>query len=238
MAFITSKIVLYAVLRLSGDWTNDQIPSQAFALVEPSIELGFGSITVRNTPSVYWPENVNSYLESAIYDPGAVVALSSEIVESAKAIRECLIECQDQKAEVYDFVKRFMIIKRLPRLNDFTAFAYFSVLESLITHEPAAWAGDSLTRQIKTKMALLSKQLVPPLNAHSFGIKLSEQKAWTVLYQYRSCIAHGGRPDFSKQPFRDLKDIRTVLRFITTATRRLLVFALKQPDFISDLRMC
>ena len=57
------------------------------------------------------------------------------------------------------------------------------------------------------------------------------------LYGYRSALAHGTPADF-KTKFQILKDPATVLNFLKEATKLTLLFAMKEPEFLADLKKC
>lgn len=115
---------------------------------------------------------------------------------------------------------------------------HFSLIEALITHEPKATAGDSLNHQISTKMALLSRRFNEPLDASSF-FKISDvQKIWKLLYDVRSTFAHGSELDLKKGPLAPLGDFEHIEQFVHLSLKKLFKLALKEPDFIFDLKRC
>jgi hypothetical protein len=128
----------------------------------------------------------------------------------------------------------FGALAPVPRCNGLHMLGLFAVLESLLTHD-AKGAYDSLTHQIRSKMVLLGKRLTKPLDYGVFG-PADPATIWWKLYQVRSCIAHGGRLNFSK--LQVLKDERTAEAFLLTATKALLRHALKEPELVLDLRAC
>ena len=111
----------------------------------------------------------------------------------------------------------------------------FAVLESLLTHDPHG-GYDSLTHQIKTKMALLDSRFSERLDYSKFGTARAD-KIWARLYAFRSALAHGQQFDFVRDRVL-LKDDRTVVRFLDEATKALLRHALQEPQLITDLRAC
>jgi hypothetical protein len=111
----------------------------------------------------------------------------------------------------------------------------FAVIESLLTHDPQG-SHDSLTHQIKGKMALLEKRFHNPLDYSCFASAKSET-IWGKLYSYRSAIAHGDTPDF-KGTLSVLKDQMTAVSFLDSAAKALLRHALEEPELILDLRPC
>ena len=128
-------------------------------------------------------------------------------------------------------------LKRVSRLNELPVLGLFVIIEMLLTHNPNdKEIGDSLTHQIKTKIAFLSPRFVIPLDYSVFGEKEIPEKIWGSLYEYRSCVAHGNHIDFSKGQLKRLKDADTAYDFLKAATRTLLVQALMEPDIINGLK--
>ena len=128
-------------------------------------------------------------------------------------------------------------LKRLSAFNNLQVLCLFMIIEMLLTHNPNnKKIGDSLTHQIKTKIALLSSRLTEPLNYKSFGKEANHEKIWGSLYHYRSCIAHGSHIDFTDNKLKVLKDDKTAYAFLSQATKQILEHALKEPDLINSLK--
>jgi hypothetical protein len=112
----------------------------------------------------------------------------------------------------------------------------FSVIESLLTHEPSG-EHDSLGHQIRTKMLLLNRRFNTPLDFSVFGAGAVPATVWSKLYAFRSIIAHGKEPDFSSK-LQLLKDARTATAFLDSAAKALLRQGLVEPELILDLQDC
>ncbi|GAI25035.1 unnamed protein product, partial [marine sediment metagenome] len=76
--------------------------------------------------------------------------------------------------------------------------SYFSIIECLLTHVPRPIDTiDSLTRQVSTKMSLLSNLFQRELDYTLHFPQLQKpEKVWRKLYSYRSTVAHGGEANF------------------------------------------
>src|SRR4051812_5497394 len=73
------------------------------------------------------------------------------------------------------------------------------MLEALLTHPPdPADPYQSITRQIKKKLALVGRRCRPCTNYAAFN-KSEIETIWTKMYEYRSCLAHGSTPDFKRK---------------------------------------
>ena len=138
----------------------------------------------------------------------------------------------------YKAAERFQYLRALPFDSELTIIGYFSVIESLITHNPKLTANmDSLTHQMKTKMNLLSKKVQRPLDYQSFFGIADGDKVWGNLYNYRSKIAHGDEPDF-KSELKLLRNHHNAIAFLRETTKLLILQALKEPQFTYDLKKC
>jgi hypothetical protein len=92
--------------------------------------------------------------------------------------------------------------------------------------------------EITAKMSLLSKRFQREIQYRSFFPKIIElEKVWTNLYAYRSLLAHGGNPDF-KQKFLVLNSTDTIRLFLMETLKLLILYALKDPEFLADLQKC
>jgi hypothetical protein len=117
--------------------------------------------------------------------------------------------------------------------------SYFSIIECLLTHPPLpADRTDSVTRQITSKMCLLSKRFQRELQYNSFFPNSTEpERVWNKLYSYRSLLAHGGDIDF-KQKFSTLMSTDNIRSFLMETIKLLILYALKEPEFLADLQKC
>ena len=114
---------------------------------------------------------------------------------------------------------------------------YFAILESLLTHQPKpADTIDSITRQVKRKIILLDNRWQPRIDYSPFP-KSAPERIWSVMYSYRSCLAHGGDPDFKKE-LHLLVDGNSALRLLRQTVKAVLRPTLVEPQLILDLRNC
>jgi hypothetical protein len=142
---------------------------------------------------------------------------------------------------ILDLDKIFRLIfqlKDLPRFSPLQILGYFAVLESILTHAPNPEDRyDSITRQIKQKLALLNKRWNPPLDYSAFP-KLSHDKVWSKMYAYRSAIAHGSTPNFAAGDLSALGKAENANLLISAAVRKTICHALEEPQLIADLQNC
>lgn len=117
--------------------------------------------------------------------------------------------------------------------------SYFSIIECILTHvpQPIDTIG-SLTHQVSTKMSLLSKRFQRKLDYTLHFPQLPKpEKVWEKLYSYRSAIAHGGEANFNGD-FKSLLSGDNILEFLKESLKLLLLYSLKEPDFVTDLQRC
>ena len=136
--------------------------------------------------------------------------------------------------------KEFHYLRGLPRDSDFQALGLFTVIESLATHAPDPKdPTDSLTRQVKSKMNLISKRFFRSLDWRDFFPKAPNgDKVWGALYEYRSKLAHGSEADFRSGRLKVLDSPRWSIEFLKEAAKLLIIQALREPQLISDLKSC
>ena len=142
----------------------------------------------------------------------------------------------------YSFIGRalesFASIRTIPSRSDLRIVGYFSVLETLITHQPrSAETLDSITHQIANKAVLLNKRFTRAINPSDFFPQSDERALWKKLYSYRSQVAHGTHVDLAKENS-VLKGREQVQNYLNEFLKQLLMYALMEPAFIADLREC
>jgi hypothetical protein len=133
-------------------------------------------------------------------------------------------------------IDMFNELKNLSHISSFKNLALFTIIEFLITHKPVD-TGDSITRQVSTKIPLLSHRFSQEINYSQFFQSASENTIWKKLYTYRSSIAHGSEPDFTKE-LSVLRDEATVRKFLKFVVKKLLQHSLVEPQLYTDLKEC
>lgn len=131
-------------------------------------------------------------------------------------------------------------LRNVPMDSPLRHLGYFIVIEALLTHAPAPGdSADTLSRQMQTKLPLLSNRMLDRGDAPIPFTDLDRHASTTTLikrlYSYRSAIAHGETPTFDGAQ-RILGSREKVGAFLETATRRLLREAAFEPQLVSDLK--
>ncbi|MDP2688284.1 MAG: HEPN domain-containing protein [Aequorivita sp.] len=133
---------------------------------------------------------------------------------------------------------------KISELSDFSVFkvvSYFACLELLLVDNKLDKL-KSISSQLESKLDLLNNRMNSPIKVSDF-IKgpdtLTLGKSISILYGYRSSIAHGDFVDFEKK-LQILNKISKsdILNFLRTVLKRILLISLEEPQLISDLKNC
>lgn len=155
-----------------------------------------------------------------------------------KELHQSITDIEGQYTEIINSIKLFNNIRYIHTDYRFKTLGLFSVIESLLTHKPSTTeTGDSVTRQINTKVPLLLRRSTRKIDCNKyFGIS-EEPTIWKKLYSYRSALAHGRNTDF-KRDLHSLKSPQVVHDFLIGCIKLLLLQALTEPQLVSDLKEC
>jgi hypothetical protein len=130
-------------------------------------------------------------------------------------------------------------LRILPATSSFHVIGLFAILEMLITHNPELEdRGDSITRQMKSKIPLLSNRFDRPLPYHQFFGDTAHGAVWSKLYAYRSAYAHGGVPDFTRGPLVALRSEANANEFLRVVVQSIIRNSLKDPQLYRDIKEC
>ena len=135
----------------------------------------------------------------------------------------------------------FIDLSHEHRIGHLRLLGHFALIEALITHDPAE-SRRLLSHQVRTKMPLLMRRFHRQLDLEDFFAVTDLEEAWRLLYRLRSCFAHGAPADFDKpspqKGFRELDSLYQTFQFVRESLKRLLIFALNEPQFVFDLKAC
>ena len=124
-----------------------------------------------------------------------VAKLENSDLRELKLIYSEFTKIKSSYPDIARSIKMFNALPKFNGYNELFSLGLFSIIESLITHNPSG-EYDSITHQIKHKIPLLERRFQNPIDYSCFG-NASQQTLWSKLYSYRSKIAHGGEIDFS-----------------------------------------
>jgi hypothetical protein len=182
-----------------------------------------------------YPHKVAHFLSYLSFS-GDRPQVTRDMVLDVGAAYEEMLEVREAFPEVGRALSVLDQLHLLPRGSEFEVLGLFSVIEMLITHNPSMKdIGDSITHQMKGKMPLLSKRFRRPLDYSRFG-GIPEENVWSLLYGYRSRLAHGGEVDFRAGAFKQLVSAMHALGFLHQAARSLIRHYFKEPQLIRDLK--
>jgi hypothetical protein len=174
------------------------------------------------------------HLQQIIHRDGEIIWTLDDL-NKLKAIYEKVKVISTNYADIYHSLKLYASIPRLVGYNELICLGLFSIIESILTHNPVSNV-DSISHQIKTKINLLSNRFDNEIDYSSFS-KIQKDNLWKKLYDFRSRIAHGGQIDFEKT-FQVLEDAYTVQLFLEHFLKTLLRNALNEPQLYTDLKRC
>src|SRR5262245_53073493 len=157
-----------------------------------------------------------------------------------EAIQDIYSQLQNHDRRLVDFkrlVAQLGQLKGLPHSSPLRFLGYFALLEALLTHQPQpSDPYDSITRQVKKKLALLNHRWSPSLDYSPFG-GVKTDTIWSRMYDYRSLVAHGGTPNFAGK-LALLKNHDAALTLIKDTVKAVMRQTLAEPQLLVDLREC
>ncbi len=228
----------YRIISFHGTNAELEQVQSAAHLLKNDLELGFHTLGKVAGGFVWHGAKVFSFFDDPNANRPAITVTCDEIAQIRENYRLIKEACADHEDVARAFQKP-RDLKTLPRTSELVVIALFSIIESLVTHNPGrAESGDSLTHQIRTKMPLLSKRFQRDLERGYYFGATPEKKLWETLYKYRSIIAHGDHCDFESNELKKLKDSKNVTRFLHEVVKSLLLLALREPILVSDLKKC
>lgn len=183
------------------------------------------------------PGQLFQHLQDARYhhEIRMVKVTASDSTEIAALVTQ--FQQLDQQSEVRRTVRGLLDLESLPHYSPVLFLGYFALLESLLTHKPDPKDPlDSITRQVKNKIALLDNRFPHRLNYSNFGT-LKPDAVWAKMYDYRSHLAHGDTPDF-KGKLSALGNHGNALDLLQQSVAATVRQALLEPQLLTDLRNC
>lgn len=232
----------YFVIELGDEGQEVEFLESALSVASCDIEVGFilSVATLKGTAlpvCLYSPPRLFQALSALSYQHGP----SKKFTESdGEEVRKIYSKLAAHDNSILDLNKAFRLLfelKDLPRFSPLQVLGYFSLLESVLTHAPKPDDRyDSITRQIKQKLALLNKRWKPPLDYSAFAAP-SQDKIWPKMYAYRSAIAHGGTPNFAGE-LAVLGSAKNANSLIREAVKKTILQAIEEPQLLVDLRDC
>jgi len=173
------------------------------------------------------------------------LVIDEPYIEELKSIENTFKDYFSHSSNPVEFKKildDFNSLKEISIDSPFRFLCYFSILESLLTHNKQRSAANAtIASQLQTKLNLLNKRFETEIDYRRYfkvpntvNFELIIEK----LYHYRSDIAHGSVSDFDKDLSILKGKVRDALKFIHEVTRNVILLALKEPQLVKDLKNC
>jgi hypothetical protein len=229
----------YYVVSSPADGYTNTILHQLAAISEVPLDLQ--ALTLLE-PYCNWghtPVHVMRYLVAP--ENSRPVVVTCAMIEDLRALIGLVSEVDNASGDGLDLSKAAKALAMFDASNllvhhqDAQCLALFSIIEMLLTHKPDAKdPGDSITRQIRNKIPLINRRFDRPIDfGETFAAK--PEKVWTLLYEFRSAIAHGGEPDFEKGLVA-LGSYEKALNFLVHVVKALIRHSLREPQLMRDLK--
>lgn len=125
--------------------------------------------------------------------------------------------------------------------SPFKLVSYFSILESLITHNPKSEYGNSISKQLSNKIEFLYNNFFIEFDLKNYFKGPDTDTINTIiykLYNYRSDVAHGNVPKFHKDLKIIAQNLENVLPFMENLLRQVLRISISKPLLIIGLKKC
>jgi len=228
----------YFVIAFEGNNQTLAKIQSAFELTPKELEVGFAVMSVGGGYGTTWtPGRLFHVLENVGQTASFFVDVTAEDVTEVQNIYSQLEEHDPRMMDIQGLLLQLGGLKSLHHSSPLRFLGYFAILESLLTHSPKpSDPYDSITRQVKTKVALLDRRFSRPTDYARFR-GASRDKIWTAMYLYRSNVAHGGTPDFSKE-LRLLVNHESALQLVKETVKAVIRQALNEPQLLLDLKDC
>lgn len=210
-----------------------------FDIAPVEVEIGF---TVRYTTdrgrcAIHNPGRLFHVLDDASHRESFFVDISAADIELYTALNAQLQQHDHLLVDVKRLLIQLSQLKGLPHTSPLRFLGYFAILESLLTHAPKPLDPyESITRQVKKKVALLDHRWQRTIDYSSFG-GAPPETIWTKMYDYRSLLAHGGVPEFTGN-LTMLRSHQGALKLIKETVKAVIRQALAEPQLLIDLREC
>jgi len=163
------------------------------------------------------------------------IILTKADLATLKVLNSQVNKVEAEYPDIYHSLKLYKSLPRLVGYNELLCLGLFSVIESVLTHNPISNV-DSIGHQIRTKVKLLTNRFDRQPDYSKFG-NIQSENLWKKLYDFRSKIAHGGKIDFNGS-LQILTDAYEVQLFLEHFLKILLRGALNEPQLYTDLKAC
>ena len=229
----------YYVIAFRGTNVTLNRLQAAMDLAPMELEIGFTFLYDLDMPllgpGMLWNAGrLFHVLEAAQWDNSFFKRVAGADLGAITAIHASLAAHDKQLIDVERLARRVGELKSFPHESPLRFLGYFAILESLLTHAPKPTDPyDSVTRQVKRKVALLDHRWPDRINYTPFG-NASSDTVWSKMYAYRSLLAHGEAPS----ELTVLGSSEQALQLVKETVKSVIRHALAEPQLLFDLREC
>jgi hypothetical protein len=229
----------YFVISFQGSNSTVAEIEEALLLAPLEIRVGFTAIQWKGASQgvVIHPERLFQKLYAARrWQEQTLLEVTPRDVEEIVKLLAQLKQHDNALVPVKQITAGLADLDALPLHSPTLFLGYFALLESLLTHQPRPNDTlDSITRQIKKKVALLDKRFQHSLDYSSFAAP--SDKIWGCMYEYRSSLAHG-KPRSGDGKLEILGNHGNALQLVKQTVKAVTRQALIEPQLLADLRNC
>src|SRR5271157_232548 len=230
----------YFVIHCEGITESLREIERAARLAPVELEIAFKIGELSNGESggyTLHPGRLFYRMQEAGWGRFGFVKIGAAEIEQIKNLLAPLEAHDRSEIDVDRLTDELLELDALPPRSPLLLLGYFGMLESLLTHQSDPKDPlDSITRQIKNKVALLDNRFDHRLDYSSFA-EASAEKIWTRMYELRSRLAHGDAPNFEGK-LSILRDHQNALQVIRQTVKAVLRQALREPKLVADLKNC
>ena len=232
----------YFVVGFRG--SNDTVAEieEVFGLTTFELKIAFTVVTqmIGGRPCsgvLSHPSRLFQLLEAAVWGRLPFLDITESEVAQIAEILGKLGQHDHSLVDVKRLARQLLDLEALPPTSPLRFLGYFATLESLLTHRPnQSDPYDSITRQVKKKLALLDHRWQPNIDYGPFA-GARPDTIWAKMYEYRSSLAHGDAPSFENE-FQTLGNHDNAVTLVRQTVKAVIRQALVEPRLIADLRDC
>jgi hypothetical protein len=225
---------------IESDDSNHEMQNieSAFGLMETDLQCGFDVMESPNSGFGWNAQKIHTFLNDRhhVYDKVKILR-----EDDLKFGIECFHRIKEIGSKNHDIeiaLSRLENLKSIPKNSDLMVIGLFSIVETLLTHNPQPNdPTDSLSRQIQSKMTLVEKRFKDPKVTEGMFLNMDNEKIWKKLYAFRSQIVHGGEVHKVKIGAQE-KSLDEIVIYLKNIVKQLIILGLKEPVLITDLKSC
>jgi hypothetical protein len=232
----------YFIIAFEGSNSTTAEIERTLCIAPFELKMGF-TLLKEAIPStgapmlIYHPARLFTQVHRATHGGLPFVEVTSAAVKSLSLLHDQVRKQADEPLNLRRLTEQVLDLDALPYESPLLFLGHFAILESLVTHQPKKTDTiDSITRQVKQKVLLLNNRWQPRIDYSPFE-ESKPDTIWSKMYSYRSCLAHGGEPDF-KGDLQLLGNPDRALNLLKQTVTGVLRQALIEPQLIVDLRNC